>query len=121
MTRSKTASETFGTLVTAFICKKAHGYLLAARLGEVRIIVSSWANVSAAYRIAAWISSLRLLPIYGVQNPIPEWYLDTISGREIGFIAIKIQFMAFIGHFHRWPAKSPQPKMSFRKRTLPLV
>src|SRR3990172_2125357 len=48
----------YHTLVAAFIRKKAHDYLLAARLGGVRIIVSSWANASAAYRMAAWISSL---------------------------------------------------------------
>jgi hypothetical protein len=44
--------------VAAFIGEEAHRHFLAVRLEELEMIVSSCANVSAAYRMAAWISSL---------------------------------------------------------------
>ena len=44
--------------VAAFIGEEAHRHFLAACLGELKVTVSSRASVSAAYRMAAWISSL---------------------------------------------------------------
>ena len=45
------------TGITAFIREEAHYYLLATRFDELIITVSSCARVSAAYRMAACISS----------------------------------------------------------------